>query len=243
MTPVDILAISTHPDDVELACGGTLILAVRQGLRVGLADLSAGEAATRGTPALRREEAAEAARRLGVAWRCCLDLPDGRIGDTPEQVEPVIALLRQARPRILLLPYPQDRHPDHAAAARLVERAAFLARLKGHGAGAPHAVNRLLHYCGHHPFQPAIVIDVSTVWEERMAALLAHASQFESGTGSPTALSDGSFLRFVEARAVCHGAMIGVAHGEGFAMSGPVGLSGIDLLLPPAGPRAYRNFA
>ncbi|BBK41831.1 bacillithiol biosynthesis deacetylase BshB1 [Allostella vacuolata] len=242
MQRVDILAVSPHPDDVELACGGTLILAVRQGLSVAIADLTAGEAATRGTPEIRRAEAAEAARRLGIAQRVCLDLPDSRVGETPGQVEPVVALIRAARPRILLLPYPQDRHPDHAAAARLVERAAFLARLARHGSGRPHAVERLLHYCGHHPATPSVVIDVSAVWAERMHALRAHASQFEAGDGAATALNDGSFLRFVEARAVCHGALIGAAYGEGFMLAGPVGLDGLGPLLRDR-PATYGNFA
>ena len=242
MKTLDILAIGAHPDDVEIGCGGSLILAVRNGLQVGIADLSAGEAATRGTPEVREREAAEAARRLGIAERTCLGLPDTRIGETPEQIEAVVALLRAARPRILLLPYPQDRHPDHAAAARLIERAAFLARLKGQGSAKPHAVGRMLHYGGHHPFAPSVVIDVSAVWPQRMHALLAHASQFEPDPAAPTALSDGSFLRFVEARAICLGAMIGAAHGEGFAMAGPVGLAGLDLLLPSDARRGYGNF-
>lgn len=242
MTPVDILAFSTHPDDVELACGGTLILAARAGLGVGLADLTAGEAATRGTPDLRRAEAEEAARRLGVTWRTCLGLPDGRVGETPDQADAIVRIIRTARPRIVLLPYPQDRHPDHAAAARLIERAAFLARLRGRPGESPHAVGRLLHYCGHHPFAPSVVVDVSAVWAQRMHALAAHASQFGAAGGAPTALSGGDFLRYVEARAVCHGALIGAAHGEGFAMAGPVALAGLDALLAPATPSGYRNF-
>lgn len=238
MPPVDLLAISTHPDDVELGCGGTLILAARRGLRVGIADLSRGEAATRGTPAVRAREAVAAAALLGVVARTCLDLPDTRIGMEAGQVDAVVALIRAARPRILLAPYPEDRHPDHAAAARLVERAAFLARLGGQGAGQPHAIAHLVRYAGHHPFQPGFVVDVSAVWPQRMRAVLAHASQFAGGDDPPTALAGGDFLRFVEARAVCHGALIGVAHGEGFVMAGPVGLAGLDALVPPAG---YRN--
>ncbi|MCC7272887.1 MAG: bacillithiol biosynthesis deacetylase BshB1 [Alphaproteobacteria bacterium] len=242
MEQVDILAVAAHPDDVELACGGTLILAARRGLRVAIADLTAGEAATRGTAEIRLREAAEAARRLGIAGRVCLGLPDTRVGETPEQEDRVVTLLRTARPRLLLLPYPTDRHPDHAGAARLVERAAFLARLPGRGEGAPHAVGRLLHYCGHHPFAPDVVVDVGAVWAQRMHALHAHASQFDPDGGPPTALSDGGFLRFVEARAICHGTMIGASHGEGFAMAGPVGLAGLDALLPGAG-AGYRSFA
>lgn len=246
-TPVDLLALSTHPDDVELACGGTLILAVRAGLKVAIADLTAGEAATRGTPAIRRAEAAEAARRLGIDWRTCLGLPDGQVGETPGQVEAIVDLLRSARPRILLAPYRQDRHPDHAAASRLAERAVFLARLANRGGeGAPHAVGRVLHYCGHHPFAPTVVVDVTAVWAQRMHALAAHASQFGPGVGADdgpqTALSGGAFLRFVEARAVCHGALVGAGYGEGFAMAGPVGLAGLDSLLGPGDTSAYRNF-
>ncbi|MGE0715600.1 MAG: bacillithiol biosynthesis deacetylase BshB1 [Alphaproteobacteria bacterium] len=240
MQQVDILAVSTHPDDVELACGGTLILALQQGLAVAIADLTAGEAATRGTPDIRRAEAAEAARRLGVGQRICLGLPDTRVGTDPGHEDAVVEVIRTLRPRILLAPWPEDRHPDHAAGGRLVERAAFLARIAGRGTGTPHPVGRLLRYPGHHPFMPSVVVDVTAVWPRRMHALAAHASQFDPASGAATALADGSFLRFVEARAICHGAMIGAAYGEGFALAGPARVERLDSLLPSG---AYGNFA
>lgn len=243
--PVDVLALSPHPDDAELGCGGTLLLSVAGGLRVAIADLTRGEASTRGTPAIRDEERREAGRRLGIATRLTVGLPDGGIGTDPEHRLPLIRLIRELRPRVVLAPYWQDRHPDHAAAGALAREACFFAGSGRIGEGRPHRPRHLYHYMLHHPFAPSFVVDVSAVWEQKLAAVSAYRSQFSADRpGDPTELSTGAFLRAVEARAVVHGAMIGAAYGEPFLAAGPLYMSALPLAgaAAPEGPPTYRMF-
>ncbi len=122
-----ILAFSPHPDDAELYCGGGLILAADQGLRVAIADLTAGELSSRGTPEHRVQETQRATEVLGLCNRFSLSLPDTKIGTDPAQRESLIRLIRETRPRIVLAPFWQDRHPDHAATGKLVREACFFA--------------------------------------------------------------------------------------------------------------------
>jgi bacillithiol biosynthesis deacetylase BshB1 len=232
----DILAFSPHPDDVELGCGGSLILAADHGLRVMVADLTLAEMSSRGTAAERAAETQAAAQLLGLTDRVNLELPDSRIGASPEHRLAVISLIRAVRPRLVLAPYWQDRHPDHEAASALVREACFYAGVGKVGAGPQHRPGQLCFYMIHTPFDPAFVIDVSAVWERRMAAVRAYASQFQPGQSGPaTALSRSDFLRYIEARAITYGAMIGAAYGEPFALKGPVPLGGFSGLIDFAG--------
>jgi N-acetylglucosamine malate deacetylase 1 len=229
---LDILAFAAHPDDAELGCGGSLILAADQGRRVAVADLTAGEGSSRGTIEQRAQEAKAASDILGLRARFSLGLPDTAIGATLEHRLPIIDLIRATRPRIVLAPYWQDRHPDHTAASKLVQEACFFAGVRKVGIGQPHRPQRLYYYQTHSPFSPSFVVDVSTVWERRMAAVLAYESQFGSTKDKlQTALSQVGFIRVQEARAIWFGAMIGAAYGEPFLSSGPVpshGLPGLD---------------
>lgn len=229
---VDVLALSPHPDDAEIGCAGLLLLARRQGLGTAILDLSEGELATRGNPARRAAEKALAAERLGLVSRESLGLPDTAIGSTPAHEAALAAALRRLRPRLLLAPWREDRHPDHVAAARLAERAVFLAGLAKHGSGSPHRVGRVLHYPIHAPVVPNLVVDVTAVWPERRAVLEAYRSQFfAAGDGAPTPLSDGGFLELVEARARHYGATIGARHGEPYLCAGPLGIATVESLL------------
>ncbi|MCG3206509.1 MAG: N-acetyl-alpha-D-glucosaminyl L-malate deacetylase 1 [Anaerolineae bacterium] len=226
ISPIDILAFSPHPDDVELGCGGSLILAVNQGLRVAVADLTAAEMSSRGTPGQRAAETTAAAELLGLSARVNLGLPDTQIGADPAHRLAVIELIRAARPRLVLAPHWQDRHPDHEAAGALIRDACFYAGVGKVGRGVPHRPQQVFYYMIHTPFEPSFVIDVSAVWEQRMAAVRAYASQFQPDAAGPaTALSRAGFLRYVEARAITYGALIGAAYGEPFAMRGPVPLA------------------
>ncbi len=243
--PVDVLALSPHPDDAELGCGGALVLSVAEGHRVAIADLTLGEASTRGTVAERQEERREAGHRLGIHARLTVGLPDGRIGTDAEHRLALIRLIRELRPRVVLAPYWQDRHPDHAAAGTLAREACFLAGSGRIGEGRPHRPRHLYHYMLHHPFVPSFVIDVSAIWEHKLAALAAYRSQFSTDfLGNLTELSTGSFLRVVEARAVVHGAMIGVAYGEPYLAAGPLGMKALPLADAPEsdGPPPYRMY-
>ena len=127
--PLDILALAAHRDDVEQTCGGTLLKMAERGYRTGILDLTQGEMGTRGTAEDRAREAAEAARILKVAWRQALDIPDGRVENTWENRLKVARVLREQRPRVLILPYWEGRHPDHYTASVLGYEAAFLAGL------------------------------------------------------------------------------------------------------------------
>jgi bacillithiol biosynthesis deacetylase BshB1 len=235
--PLDILAFSPHPDDAELGCGGSLILAADKGLRVAIADLSAGEMSSRGSLELRQREKDEAAKLLGLCERWLVGLPDSEIGTDPAQRLPLIQLIRRTRPRLVLAPHCQDRHPDHAAAGKLVEEACFFAGVRKIGTGEPHRPERLYSYMIHRPFTPSFVVDISAVWTRKMAAVTAYKSQFQTdGSGPETAISRPNFLRLVEARAIYFGAMIGVAYGEPFYLPGPVPLPELPSLIDPAVP-------
>jgi len=221
---LDILAIAAHPDDAELGCGGSLLLAARKGLSVAIADLSAGEMSSRGTVATRQTEANDAARILGLKERRNLGLPDSKIGENPSQTQTaLIQLIRETRPRIVLAPYWEDRHPDHEATGRLVKEACFFAGVAKVGDGEPHRPTHLFFYMLSYPFTPAFVLDISEVWEQKMEAIKAYQTQFQSSEdGIRTAISEPGFLKFVEARAIWFGAMIGAAYGEPYYMPGPV---------------------
>jgi bacillithiol biosynthesis deacetylase BshB1 len=244
--PVDILAFSPHPDDAELGCGGSLLLAVDRGLRVAIADLTVGERSTRGTPERRREEATEAAGRLGLSARYSLGLPDTLIGCSPEHRDEVVALVREVRPRIVLAPYWEDRHPDHEAASRVVREACFFAGVGGVGTGPPYRPPLVVHYTIHAPVTPSFVVDVSSVWDRKRRVLAAYESQFGASDSSGTALSTPAFMQAMDAKATWFGAMIGATRGEPFVVAGPVRLSGLPgLEQPPPAPGEtlrYRSY-
>jgi bacillithiol biosynthesis deacetylase BshB1 len=224
VTRCDVLAVGAHPDDVELGCGGSLARLAGSGLNVGIVDLSAGELGTRGDAELRSQEAATAARHLGAAWRVCVGLADGGIDGADErQRGELVAVLRQAAPRVVLAPDPGDPHPDHAAGAALVRWAAFFAGVARYHPelGAPGRPRLILGYPG--PRQllvPTLVVDVSGTYAAKRAALAAHASQFEPAAGAPTHLASGFFLAAVEGRDRACGNLIGSEFGEGFAAQG-----------------------
>lgn len=233
---LDILAIAAHPDDAELGCGGSLLLATRKGLSVAISDLTAGEMSSRGTVASRQVEATNAAHILGIKERRNLGLPDSKIGEnSAHSLSALIQLIRETRPRIVLAPYWEDRHPDHEATGRLVKEACFFAGVAKVGEGEPYRPTRLYFYMISYPFTPAFVLDISDVWERKMEAIKAYQSQFESSeNGIKTAISDPGFLKLVEARAVWFGAMIGAAYGEPYYMPGPVPVAELpDLTTSP----------
>jgi N-acetylglucosamine malate deacetylase 1 len=236
MTEVDVLAFAAHPDDAELGCGATLALAVDSGLRVAVADLTAGELATNGTPAQRLRERDEASAILGLCERVCLGLSDGHLGQSTADRVAVLDAIRRFRPRVVVAPQP-DRHPDHGAAATLVRDACFLAGVgkAGTPGSPPHRPLSVHHYSVHAPLTPAFVVDVTATWDRKLRAVHAYRSQFGSPAGT-TALTDPAFLEVVEAKGRYFGAMIGAARGEPFACAGPVPMTtlpGLDAT--PAG--------
>ncbi len=235
---VDVLAVGAHPDDVELCAGGTVCRLVADGYRVGILDLTRGELGTRGTVQDRDVEAAAAAEILGVSVRQNLGLPDGGIINTAESRLPYIRAIRRFRPRIVLLNSPVCRHPDHCAAAALGRDASFYSGLRkiqtfwGGDEQEPFRPQHILHYMQAVPFEPTFVVDVSSVWEQRMKALLAYRSQFhvpeyKEHSGEPeTYVSNPAFLEWVSARARAYGYQVGAEFGEPLLyVGGPVGIS------------------
>jgi bacillithiol biosynthesis deacetylase BshB1 len=230
------LFFGAHPDDVELSSGGLAALLASHGHPVGIVDLTRGEAGTRGNPEQREREATAAARALGVEMRANLGLPDtGLDGGDPEQLASVVACLRQHRPSLVVAPDRHDDHPDHVEASRLVSRASHLAGLaKYRASGERFRPGRLLFALYRTVERPHLVVDVSTVWERRMASLLAHTSQLE-GAGPETYLTRSGFLAEVESRARVWGAAIGAGFGEGYRLAGPVAVRDARSLLGAMG--------
>jgi N-acetylglucosamine malate deacetylase 1 len=229
----DIAAFFAHPDDAELVAGGTLALESSRGRRIALVDLTRGESGSRGTPETRAAEATEAARILGVSHRESLGLPDGGLSDTSEQRNAVIAALRRLRPRVVILPHSEQRHPDHSAAGRIVYAASFLAGLRNHrpDLGPAFRPRKLLYALATGETMdgvPTFVVDITSTWEKKLAAVLAFRSQFTPGSGESVSMPFDRFRENVELSARRHGQRIGVRYGEGFVTREPVVVS--DLL-------------
>ena len=233
--PLDVLALAAHPDDVELCAGGTMCLLADQGYTTGVVDFTRGELGTRGTPEGRMEEAAAAAEILGLSARENLGIPDGDIQNTKANQRRVIEAVRRHRPHIVLLTAEHVRHPDHGAATRLAADALFYAGLAKVETAEPDGTpqepwrpHHVLHYMQALDFEPTFVVDVSSVWERRMEALLAYQSQFHQGgddDGPQTYISTPGFLAWVEARARAYGYRIGADYGEPLLYRhGPVGV-------------------
>jgi N-acetylglucosamine malate deacetylase 1 len=239
---LDVLAIGAHPDDVELGCGGTLALLVRQGRKVGVLHLTRGELGTRGTEAERRAEAERAAAALGAAALEFLDCGDGGLRHGPAEEDALIALLRQWRPELVLGPTPRDRHPDHTRAHQLVEAACFYAGLanRSPGAGPPHRPAAVFSYMQHDPFTPSFIVDVTAAWETKLESLRAYRSQLHQpdqqkgkGDGNPfTKISTPEFWHAVEGRARHFGLLIGATFGEPFWSRLPLAVADPMSILP-----------
>jgi N-acetylglucosamine malate deacetylase 1 len=221
---VGILAVGAHPDDVELGCGGTLALLSRLGRKVGILDLTRGEAGTRGTPETRAAEAAESARILGALFRDGLDLGDGNLRtDRAAELE-VIEVIRRRRPRLVFAPLPNDRHPDHVRASRLVTDAAFYAGLRALETGRPpHRPQQVVYYPSTFLAEPTFLVDVTDTLETKIAAVRAFRSQFYDATSTEPAtfISSPEFLEGVTARARAFGRLANVGAAEGFVSPRP----------------------
>jgi N-acetylglucosamine malate deacetylase 1 len=229
----DILAIAAHRDDVEQTCGGTLLRMGSRGLRTAILDLTQGEAGTRGTASERAHEAAEAARMLGVGWRQALDFPDGAIANTLENRIAIARVLRQLRPRVVILPYWQARHPDHATVASLGYDACFISGLKKVETGAdPHRPFKIIFASLYADVRPSFVVDITPFIEQRHQALTAYRSQYANqaaGTGLFVPEEEIRERTFAEARH--YGLLAGVRYGEPFVQK-EVGLVDDLTLLP-----------
>jgi bacillithiol biosynthesis deacetylase BshB1 len=239
MQKLDILAFGAHPDDVELGCGGTLLAAVAEGKKVGIIDLTQGELGTRGTVADRLKEAMLAGEIIGVAVRENLGMKDGFfVNDQTHQLA-IATIIRKYQPDIILCNAPEDRHPDHGKAAKLVADAAFLAglvKIQTTDNGVAQTAWRpshVFHYIQSRNLQPSFVVDISEHIDKKMASIVAHASQFYNPNSNEpnTFISSDSFLEFIKGRAKEFGQQVGVQYAEGFISEKMIGIQSFDGLI------------
>ncbi|TWT99327.1 1D-myo-inositol 2-acetamido-2-deoxy-alpha-D-glucopyranoside deacetylase [Botrimarina colliarenosi] len=233
---LDVLVIAPHPDDAELGVGGAILKLQQEGKRVGVLDLTSGEPTPHGSLETRARETATATEALGLEWRENLGLPNRSLEATLENRAKLANVIRREKPQWLFAPYWEDAHPDHAAATQLVEGARFWAKLTKTDqpgqpdlSGEPHHPTRVYYYyCVHLKLapQPAFVLDISDVWEQKLASIRCYESQFI--TGRPT---NPSFLDRLRDEAAYWGKSIGTAYGEPITTREPLGLARLDGLV------------
>jgi bacillithiol biosynthesis deacetylase BshB1 len=256
LSPVDLVALAAHPDDVELSCAGTVIAAKHAGKRTAIIDLTLGELSTRGNLESRAKETEEATAIMQLDHRVNLGIPDGGVAVTDEYTTRLIRVLRALRPQILLTPHKEERHPDHEAASKLAHRAVFLSGLVNiptqDDEGKPQEPHRpllVLQYMQTYTFEPKVIVDVTAVMHDRMRAMQAYATQFarpknspsRAGTGRETAedkkleketfLTQSGFYEWIEARARAYGMIIGAEFGEPFWCHESVGVKDVFSLV------------
>ena len=256
---LDILAIAAHRDDIEQTCGGTLLKHAQRGLRCGILDLSRGEMGTRGTATQRATESADAAKILKVTWRAALDIPDGCIENTFDNRLKIAAVIRLTRPRVVILPYWQGRHPDHYTCSTLGYEACFSAGLKKletpapnlevvfHSAAsssspstaalqplAPHRPYKILYASLYADIRPTLVVDITEQFETRTQSLFAYRSQYEDQTAGKGLFPAHAEVRSrLEAMAAFYGLLAGVRYAEPFVQK-EIGLVEDILTIPVA---------
>jgi len=235
----DILAFGVHPDDVELGCSGTLIAAVAEGKKVVVVDLTRGELGTRGNAETRKVEAAAAAKAMGIHGRENLEMADGFFQNDEINIRKVVAVIRKYQPEIILCNAPEDRHPDHGRSSKLVSDAAFLAGLikiettadgVQQGAWRPKYV---FHYIQDRYLKPDFVMDISAFIDQKMKAVLAYTTQFNTTDDSEpqTYISKPDFMDVIRARALMFGKRIGVEYAEGYITTKMIGFKSFDAFI------------
>jgi N-acetylglucosamine malate deacetylase 1 len=233
--PLDILALAAHRDDVEQTCGGTLLKMAQKGCRTGILDLTQGEMGTRGSAKDRAKEAADAAKILAVSWREALDIPDGRVENTWENRLKVARVIRERRPRVLILPYWRGRHPDHYTASILGYEASFLAGLQKLSISQdsvarapspanvaieelpPHRPFKIIYATLYYDVRPTFVVDITDQFEARLSSLLAYKTQFsDQEAGKDFFPAQAEIRARVESMARFYGTLGGVTYAEPF---------------------------
>jgi N-acetylglucosamine malate deacetylase 1 len=237
---LDVLAIGVHPDDVELGCSGTLINEVKRGKKVGIIDLTEGELGTRGTVENRYQEAADAAKIIGAVARENLQMRDGFFKNDEAHQLQVVQVLRKYQPEIVITNILEDRHPDHGRAGQLVYDSCFLAGLRqvktkdaDGNEQEKWRPKHLLHYIQDRFCEPDVLVDISEVFEQRMASIKAYTTQFYNPESSEpvTYISNSGFLDAIIGRARLLGKRIGVQFAEGFISKKDIGIASLDALV------------
>lgn len=238
---LDILAFAAHPDDIELACGGTIISQTQKGRKVGIVDLTQGELGTRGTVEQRKVESGNASKILGIQVRENLDLGDGFFQNTIKEQMAVIKMIRKYKPDVIFANAVDDRHPDHKKGANLLKDAFFLSGLEKvvttlnddvstpQTPQTPWRARILLHYIQSKWLQPDFVVDITETFDKKMEAIQAFTSQFYNPDSDEpeTFISSKHFLELIRARAIESGNLRGFKYAEGFNMSYTPGVKDI----------------
>jgi N-acetylglucosamine malate deacetylase 1 len=221
LEPLDILCIAPHPDDAEIGCGGSLARAKSEGKRTGILELTLGEIGSLGTPEIRLMEARASAEILGLGFRGNMRWQDGGIQDSESYRLELAQVIRDLKPKTLLVPHETDRHPDHVAAARVATSALHFAGLrKAKLTGEPHKVAKVLYYQGNAPIEANVLINVSSFMDIWEAAIMAHASQFTGEAVSETVSPE--ILERRKARMMYWGTFIGVRYAESYHSRIPI---------------------
>jgi N-acetylglucosamine malate deacetylase 1 len=217
---LDLLAIAAHPDDVELTCGGTLIRMAQLGYKTGILDLTAGEMGTLGTPETRAREAAKARKFLNVKWRGTLGVPDSDVQPSRQHKLRLASVIRELRPKTIILPYWEARHPDHYHASTLGYEGCFLAGLKQLPLeGEPYRPYKILYSTAFADVRPTFIVDITAQYSRRHKAILAYSTQFGPKSGSKKSkvfLAIDRLEDQMNQLARHYGEMIGVKYGEPF---------------------------
>ncbi|MDH5447390.1 MAG: bacillithiol biosynthesis deacetylase BshB1 [Candidatus Bathyarchaeota archaeon] len=214
---LDILAISPHPDDVELCCGGLIAKMGSKGYRIGIVDLTKGELGTEGTADIRMQEATKAADLLGVQIRENMDFGDCRVSSGFDEAKKLAGVIRQYIPSLLIAPYGDDHHPDHAASRKLVDKAVFFAKLsRVRTDNEVHQVKMVTYYMLHKSFVPSFIVDVTQSHGKKLEAIKAYKSQIGLMLGME------GLLKSTELRDQIYGSRVGVKYGEPFFCNTPL---------------------
>jgi len=234
---LDILAFGAHPDDIELNCAGTLLTEKANGKKIGVVDITQGELGTRGSAEIRRKEATAAAKILQLDVRENLKLADGFFKNDEAHQRQVIKAIRKYQPSIILCNAPEDRHPDHGKAAQLIEDAVFLSGLRKIVTTGDDGLQQeiwksayVFNYVQDRYLHPNFVIDISDAMEQKIAAIRAYATQFDTADLSEpqTYISTPDFLDSIIYRSKMYGKMIGVKYAEGFISKKMIGFNNFD---------------
>jgi bacillithiol biosynthesis deacetylase BshB1 len=225
--PLDFLIVAPHPDDAELGMGGTIAKMIRQGMRVGVLDLTSGEPTPYGSESIRRAETLRATETLGLTWRGNAGLPNRMLEHTLEARKSVASFFRMLRPRWVFAPYYDDAHPDHIAATELIEAARFWSKLSKTDMPGErfHPERTFYYFCVHLRLavQPSWIVDISDTIDAKMDAIRAYESQFILGRPSePPTLIDQ-----LQTQAAYFGSLIGRRYGEAFATKEPLGIASL----------------
>jgi bacillithiol biosynthesis deacetylase BshB1 len=236
---LDVLVFAAHPDDAELAMGGTIARFANDGFNVGIVDLTRGEMGTRGNADTRQKEALEAAKILKTSIRENLLLPDGDIEISNGNIRKIVMLMRKYKPKIVFAPFYNDRHPDHIGASKLIKRAMFVSGLEkiktseGEITQRAYRPAKLFYYMQTYTFEPSFVVDISNFFEIKMKAVWAYSTQFHNPESNEpeTFISSPEFIEYVDARAKFYGFQVGKKFGEPFYCEEKIELNLIGMFI------------